>query len=71
MSAVVTTVITVAEVTAPLTEWAMKMLVSMPAFLGNDSSYVAKVKKVIGLFGFTIIYIHNVYTMLYTHSCQK
>ena len=49
MSAVVTPTLKAAKVAAPLIEWALKMLVSMPAFSSMDFSHLAMVEELTGL----------------------
>ena len=49
----VTPALAAAEVAAPLTEWALNMLVSMPAFSIMDFSHLAKVEELTGLCGLT------------------
>jgi hypothetical protein len=49
----VTPTLAAADVAAPLTEWALNMPLSIPAFSSNDFSHLAKVEELTGLCGFT------------------
>ena len=53
ISEVVTPAFAAADAAAPLTEWALKIAVSMPALFSRDFSHLAKVEELIGLCGFT------------------
>ena len=53
ISKVVTPAFAAADAAAPLTEWALKIAVLMPALLSKDFSHLANVEELIGLCGFT------------------
>ena len=53
MSDVVTPALAAADITASLTEWALNMPVSMPAFPSRDFSHLANVEELTGVCGLT------------------
>ena len=53
ISEVMTPAFTAADAAAPLTEWALKIAVSMPALFSKDLNHLANVEELIGLCGFT------------------